>query len=313
MSAIASQLYAGEADLTRLIEFLPVARPAEWVGDYPSATDLREMLCQSDLQANTRLWLDQQDQLVAFALVDAFHNLLFDLDPKAASAELDDAIIQWGLACLKREPQADAEELALDTVCREDDTARMAWLTQYGFQSQALRTLRFVRSLSDPIPDPQLPAGFFIRPVNGNAEVEALVTLHRAAFGTDNMTIEERRAMMSGPDYVPELDLVAVAPNDRLVGFCVCGIHTEENVVTGRSEGYTDPIGVHPDFQKQGLARALISTGLKLLRERGLVYATLGTSSENVAMQAAARSAGFQLQSAKVWFTKSFSEDKFLK
>ena len=111
--------------------------------------------------------------------------------------------------------------------------------------------------------------------------------------------------MMSGPDYLPELDLVAVASNGSLVGFCCCGIPFEENAVTGRSEGYTDPIGVHPDFQQQGLARALILTGLRLLREHGLAYATLGTSSENVAMQAAARSAGFQLQSAKVWFTKS--------
>ena len=181
----------------------------------------------------------------------------------------------------------------------------MAWLTRHGFQPQALRTLRFVRSLSEPIPDPQLPAGFFIRSVTGPDEVEALVALHRAAFGTDNMTIEERRAMMSGPDYVPELDLVAVASDGRLAGFCVCGIPVEENAVTGRSEGYTDPIGVHPDFQKKGLARALMLTGLQLLRERGLAYAALGTSSENTAMQAAARSAGFQLESSKVWFAKS--------
>jgi hypothetical protein len=57
-----SRLYASETDLTRLIEFLPVARPAAWVGDYPSATDLREMLCQPDLHANTRLRSGFQEQ-----------------------------------------------------------------------------------------------------------------------------------------------------------------------------------------------------------------------------------------------------------
>jgi len=304
MNAIASRLYANETDLTRLIEFLPIARPAEWVGDYPNATDLREMLCQSDLQANTCLWFDQQDQLVAFALVDAFHNLLFDLDPKAASAELDDAILQWGMVCLKREPQTDDEEITIDAVCREEDTARMAWLTRHGFQPQALRTLRFIHSLDEPIPDPQLPAGFSIRSVAGLAEVEALVALHRAAFGTDNMTIEERRAMMNVPDYDPNLDLVVVAPDGRLAGFCVCGIPSEENAVTGRNEGCTDPIGVHPDFQQQGLARALLLTGFHLLRERGVAYAVLGTSSENTAMQATAQSAGFRVEYSKVWFSK---------
>jgi len=291
-----SRLFVHETDLTRLIEFLPMARPAAWVGDYPSATDLREMLCQPDPQANTRLWFDQRDQLIAFALVDAYNNFLFDYAAQANSPALEEAIMQWGLSCAA---------LPLDAVCREDDVERVAWLMRHGFQPQAVRTLRFIRSLGESIPETQLPAGFVIRSVAGESEIEALVALHRVAFGTDNMTIEERRAMMSGPDYLPELDLIAVASNGQLAGFCVCGIPVEENAVTGRSEGYTDPIGVHPAFQKQGLARALILTGLRLLREHGLMYATLGTSSENVAMQAAARSVGFQLQSAKVWFTKS--------
>ena len=296
MSIFTSRLYATETDLHRLIAFLSTVRPAVRASDYPGATDLREMLCQPDLQANTRLWFDQQDQLIAFALVDAYSNLLFDYRPDANSQELEEAIMQWGVAC---------GALPLDAVCREDDVERMAWLTRHGFQPQAMRTLHFIRSLNDPIPDSQPPPGFSIRSVAGESEIEALVALHRAAFGTDNMTIEERRAMMSGPDYDPALDLVVVAPDGRLAGFCVCGIPREENAATGRNEGYTDPIGVHPDFQKQRLAHALLLTGLHLLRERGLAYATLDTSSENVAMQAAARSAGFQLESTKVWFANS--------
>jgi ribosomal protein S18 acetylase RimI-like enzyme len=290
-----TRLYAAETDLIRLIEFLPLVRPADRVSDYPGATDLREMLSQPELQARTRLWFDQHDQLIAFALVDAYNNLLFDYAARANSPELEKAIMQWGMAC---------GELPFDAVCREDDVARVAWLTWHDFQPQDLRTLRFVRSLREPIPDPQLPLGFVIRSVAGESEIEALVALHRAAFGTDHMTLEERRAMMSVPDYDPALDLVAVAPDNCLAGFCVCSIPVEENAATGRSEGYTDPIGVHPDFQKQGLARALLLTGLHLLRERSVATAVLGTSSENVAMQATARSAGFRVECSKVWFSK---------
>jgi mycothiol synthase len=296
INTFTSRLYADETDLARLIAFLPVARPTDRVGDYPAATDLREILWQPELQANTRLWFDQQDRQIACALVDAYNNLLFDYDPRANSPELEEAIMQWGIAC---------GELPLDAVCREEDVERAAWLTRHGFQQQALRTLHFVRPLSDPIPDPQLPMGFVIRSVTGDAEVEALVALHRAAFGTDRMTAEERRAMMSVPGYDPALDLVAVAPNGHLAGFCVCGISIEENAATGRNEGYTDPIGVHPDFQMKGLARTLLLRGLQLLRERGVACAVLGTSSENTAMQAAARTVGFKLHSTKVWFTKS--------
>ena len=54
--------------------------------------------------------------------------------------------------------------------------------------------------------------------------------LHRAAFGTEYMTIENRRAMMSGPEYDPEGDLVVVAPDGRLL------VSTTDNVsVTGAS------------------------------------------------------------------------------
>ena len=116
MSTFTSRLYFDNTDLVRLIEFLPVARPADRVGDYPGVTDLREMLCQPDLQANTCLWFDQQDQLIAFALVDAFHNLLFDYDHRANSNELEEAIVQWGVMCLRRAPQEDGEAVTLDAV-----------------------------------------------------------------------------------------------------------------------------------------------------------------------------------------------------
>ena len=45
-------------------------------------------------------------------------------------------------------------------------------------------------------------------------------------------------------------------------------------------------------------------TGLRKLKERGTEMAILGTSSENVAMQQAAESAGFLLAWSKVWLSK---------
>ena len=56
--------------------------------------------------------------------------------------------------------------------------------------------------------------------------------------------------------------------------------------------------------QSQGRARALLLRGLHLLRARGMDFAKLSTSSDNTAMQRAAWSAGFQQESATVWFEK---------
>jgi ribosomal protein S18 acetylase RimI-like enzyme len=94
------------------------------------------------------------------------------------------------------------------------------------------------------------------------------------------------------------------ALTSRLYTYCTCSISEEENAHTGRNEGYTDPVATHPDFQRCGLAHALLLTGLHLLKRRGVGIAALGTSSANVAMQRTAESVGFGVQSATIWFAK---------
>jgi ribosomal protein S18 acetylase RimI-like enzyme len=84
----------------------------------------------------------------------------------------------------------------------------------------------------------------------------------------------------------------------------MCSISYEQNQVTGNLEGQTDPVATHPGYQKLGLARALLLTGLSLLKERGMKTASLGTSSDNIAMQKTARSAGFYMSHKKIWFEK---------
>jgi len=154
-----------------------------------------------------------------------------------------------------------------------------------------VRSLHLIRPLNEPIPTPRLPAGFAIRHVAGEHEVEALVALHRAAFGTENLTVEDRLSWMRTPD-------------GALAAYCMCHISHEENARSGRSEGYTDPIATHPAFQLRGLARALLLTGLDLLRQCRVKTAVLGTSSDNIAMQRTALSVGFCVQMTKLWFAK---------
>ena len=162
------------------------------------------------------------------------------------------------------------------------------------------------RSLNLPIPEPQLPPGFIIRPMGGEVEIDAYVALHRAAFGTEIMTVEYRRTIISAPDYIPELDLVAVAPDGDLAAFCVCQIFPDDSPrAGGLKEGWTDPLGTHPAYQRLGLATALLLTGMRLLKARGMDTAILGTSSSNLAMQHTARSVGYQDASNTLWYSKS--------
>jgi mycothiol synthase len=295
--------YAGAADLPALLALWPACRPAAWQTDFPSPRDLAELLAAPSMMATrTQLWEDARGQVLAYALVDDYGNLWFDRTPEAAEDATDDQLIAWGTACARSLATPSGGSAALDTACRAEDRARIALLRRHGFTEQAVRTLHFARSLAEPIPEPMLPAGYVIRPIAGEAEVEALVALHRAAFGTEHMMATERLTWMAAPDYEPGLDLVAVAADGRLAAYCFCAIHQEENRLSGRNDGVTDPVATHPGHQGRGLAQALLCAGMALLRTRGAERAVLGTSSDNLAMQAAARAVGYCVESERAWF-----------
>jgi len=297
--------YVGATDLQSMIDLLIAVRPAERIADYPSIVDLRQLLALSGVQRNTRLWFDADDRLVGFAFVDHYCNLRFEFDRQSAHPDMPLEMVNWGVVCVQRAMQESGESLTVDTNCRADDKDRIALLERHGFVMQNVRTLSLARSLDEPIPEPQLAAGFSMRHVAGEPEVDAVVALHRAAFGTENMTVEGRLSMMRTPEYEAELDLLIVAPNGRFAAYCTCSISQEENERTGRSEGHTDPMGTHPDFQRQGLAQFLLLAGCRELKRRGMKTAVLGTSSKNIRMQQCAEAIGFRVQSTKIWFEKS--------
>jgi ribosomal protein S18 acetylase RimI-like enzyme len=62
-------------------------------------------------------------------------------------------------------------------------------------------------------------------------------------------------------------------------------------------------VATHPTHQGRGLARALVCAGMRLLATRGGERAVLGTSSDNLAMQATAQSVGYRVESERAWFS----------
>jgi ribosomal protein S18 acetylase RimI-like enzyme len=146
-------------------------------------------------------------------------------------------------------------------------TDRIRDLEEAGFVSQAnvgedsWSKVLMQRSAHIPVADYALPAGFSVRPLAGENEVEAYVQLHRAVFESKNMTAEWRTRTLRRPEYLPDLDLVAVAPDGRLAALCVCWLDKESEKPSGQIE----PLGVHQDFRKSGLGRAILSEGLRRL------------------------------------------------
>jgi mycothiol synthase len=296
MTTISNRLYEDDKDLQSMIALLNIARPVEQLTDYPSNVNLHELLQSAAVQTNTRLWFSDA-QLIAFTLVDEYNNLLFDCLPGQLDV-LGDEMVAWGLSRLNSEAKT------LDANCRASDTARVAFLEKHGFVRTPNETIAMDRDLDKPIPDPVLPAGFMIRSAKGEEEAEALAELHRLAFGTDFVTTEVRLTWMRVPEYDPGLDLIAIAPDGTFAAYCMCSISHEQNQITGNLEGQTDPVATHPDYQRKGLAKAMLLKGMQMLKERGMESAHLGTSGENIAMQKTAESVGFFLEHKVLWFEK---------
>jgi ribosomal protein S18 acetylase RimI-like enzyme len=266
--------------------------------------DFDEYMALESTGVNTRIWRNHEGLLIAFAFVDGFNNLCFAVDEKYNSRTLELELVEWGMTCMRRR-NIERDELAtLDASCRANNRTRLAFLERYGFNREKVRTYHYERNLLAAIPRTELPEGFLLCSVNGEEQAERLAALHRSAFGTDQMSLEYRLAMMRVPNYDPRLGLFIMAPSGEPVAFCVCSVAVEENERDGSKNGYTDPIGVEPRFQDRSLGKAILTAGLQALKTRGMEVAKLSTSSENIPMQRLAEALGFRVVSEKIWFSK---------
>lgn len=272
--------------------------------DYPNIRDLHELLALKEVREQTIIWLDDACEAKAFCILDPYNNLLFECADFKNYFSLFNAAVIFCKRIIKDKNSRREDQLTLDVCCWGDDQLRIECLKNEGFRRESIESMYFKRSLRDVPQRTSLPPGFFIRPLNGEKEIKAYVELHQKAFGTNQMTIEFRRSIMTSPEYDPLLDLVVQDSEGHLAAFCVCQIDESENEMNGEKSGLTDPIGVHPDFRNRGLAKALLNEGFVLLKLRGMDFAMLGTSSDNLAMINLAKSAGFWETDRKLWFSR---------
>jgi mycothiol synthase len=298
--------FAGEMDLGAMQELLRSAPdPFE---SFPQPPDLPELLVPTaqDGTSNAVLWEDEGSQLAGFALVSRYRNLHYRFRPGELTRDVEHAMVDWALRYVGtqfREPGDDGR-LTLDASVRDDDTARVALLLRNGFTATSVETLHMRRSLNGRLPEPCLPGGFTIRPLAGKDEVPQYVSVHRAAYGTTQMTIEERLAILDASCYLPDLDLAVVGPEGDLAAFCLCTIDTEQNERTGRAEGELAILGTRPEHRRLGLGRAVGLDGLRRLKESGAETAILGVSSTNTTAIRLYESVGFRVRSRTRWYSR---------
>jgi len=144
--------------------------------------------------------------------------------------------------------------------------------------------LDMVRKLDD-IPNMPLPEGFEIRPVKPEHYPEIVQADRDSSsqdwdFREEDWTEERFQTFMKSTGSRPELWQVAWE-GDTLAGMVLNYILEEENQQFGRKRGHTEHVSVRQQFRGRGLARALLASSFRVLKENGMEEAALGMEVEN--------------------------------
>jgi GNAT superfamily N-acetyltransferase len=99
---------------------------------------------------------------------------------------------------------------------------------------------------------------------------------------------------MGSAVYDGERDLFVRAPDGRGASACTIWFDPVNAV------GLFEPVGTHPDFQRQGLGKAVMAEGMRRMQAAGMRRAVVGFDPNNVAALALYTSLGFR---ASCYFT----------
>jgi mycothiol synthase len=187
------------------------------------------------------------------------------------------------------------------------------WVWAHGEHPAALRLaqrtgltrerelLQLRRGLADPIPPRALPDGVALRSFVPGEDEAAVVRVNNRAFSwhpeQSHWDISQLAMREAQPWFDPKGFLLAVDPQDRLLGFHWTKVH-----VDGRGEVYV--LGVDPDAQGSGLGGVLTAAGLEHLRERGLAEVMLYVESDNAAALRTYQQLGFAHHHTDVEFLR---------
>jgi ribosomal protein S18 acetylase RimI-like enzyme len=225
-----------------------------------------------DESENIAEWVNENGKLVAWAVLQTpFWSIDYVLSP-GLSSDLHADILEWADRRVQEVMRTPYGHSSWYVNVFADQTDRRRILEQCGFTSQmdgdenSWSKVWMERAGQFEVPSYPLPAGFYLRPLAGEGEVNEYVDLHRAVFETRNMTAEWRRRTLKQPGYQPELDVVVVSPDGRLVAFCIGWLL---KTIDGQQYGQIEPLGCHSDYRSYALGRVALCETLKRLQQLG--------------------------------------------
>ena len=285
--SITRRPFHGETDLSHIIDLVStLSLSARHVIDLPWRLSTPAMY----EDGNAVVWEDVDGRVVGFAVWQYYWAVLdFFILPGSHQQEVEADLFSWADGRFRELDQVRGRTLPYWVEFRDDDVERRHLARDHGFHFEEHDAYVLLQHRLRDLPHtPALPDGFTLRSLAGVREAEAYAALHRVAFESNSMTTAWRERTIQMPQYRPELDLVIVAPDATLAGFCVGWFSREHHVAQ------IEPMGVHPNFCKLGLSRILLLEILHRFQAHGATSAFVETNIERAPARGAYQSVGFQ-------------------
>jgi mycothiol synthase len=316
-TTIIARPFAGEADLPLIVDLQSACEAVDKLDWRTSVDELRVEFADPRLDParDLQLWQDADGELIGFGQlwimvsIEELNGRIFTwIRPEARGGTLETDILDWAAERLRHASREHGLPGRLRPTAGAEQAAQVALLSNLGFAIDRY-SYTMERSLAEPIAAPQLPEGYTIREVAGHHEAQAWVDMFNLSFidhpNYSPWKVEQVLHYLDEPIYQPNLNLVAVAPDGTLAGFCWMLINPEDNARTGRKVGEIDVLGTRRGYRNIGLGRALLLEGMRRLQQAGMELAQLGVAANNpTGALRLYESAGFRAQRTWILFGK---------
>lgn len=315
MSTISSRPFVPGSDLPGLFQFARETVAARLPGlscwnPGDIAWQLGMLPEGLDVSNFVRLWEMPEGTVVGLAIFEAPLNFQFDEAPGIAEQrEVAQEAIAWAEDRRREVLGAEGDipkayqmlgEMTLSTTSLESEGERIALLESNGYRRVERHSVRYRRSLGTEVEPLPFPAGMRFAHVTEN-RIDERVDVHRDAWsvwGQSAFSASRYRRLRSTPAYDETLDLVVEDADGRMLSCCICWFDAVNGI------GHFEPVGTRIAAAGQGLARALVTEGLRRLQERGVDTAFIGTASVNEAAQRTYTACGFEFLEREHFYSK---------
>ena len=213
--------------------------------------------------------------------------------PGKRTLELLEALIKYAEEHLPLLIQSDIVIKPMRTVAYGQDDWLARLLESFGYKRESAQEVYMQRSLVGDIDEPVLAAGYTIRAFNTDTDLIQRSGVQSDAFAglvePNDWSLENTRRFIRWFEGREDLDLAAVSASGEFASF---GLFLVDPVTL---VGELDPVGTRVAHQRKGLSKAVLLSGLKYLKVKGMKKAVVRTTVDNLSAIGLYESVGFRI------------------